>query len=178
MKAPSHLYQQAEGMTDCEGVDAVNLTAEQRFWAKVEKTDECWLWTAGTWRSRGGDVYGQFWDGSAKIVASRFSYQLVNGPVPQGMQVDHRCHNTLCVRPAHLRLASNKSNHENPSKVRSDNTSGITGVNWRADKGKWCAQVTHHGRGFHVGYFDTIDDAAEAVRIKRIELFTHNDADR
>jgi hypothetical protein len=42
--------------------------ASVRFWAKVNKdgpmcevlNSRCWLWTAGTWRSRQGSLYGQF----------------------------------------------------------------------------------------------------------------------
>ena len=70
-----------------------------RFWAKVEKTDTCWLWTAST-KPNG---YGQFMrkiDGRwrpdyAHIVA----YELLIGPVDRSMDMDHECRNKLCVRP-------------------------------------------------------------------------------
>jgi len=45
-------------------------------------------------------------------------------------------------------------------------------------RGKWRAEVTHHGRKFHVGLFASIDEAEAAVIAKRNELFTHNAADR
>lgn len=76
-------------------------TAERRFWARVHKTPECWLWTGGT--SRG---YGQLSWGSpgtpGRTSAYRFAYELLVGPVPEGMQLDHLCRVRNCVNPAHL----------------------------------------------------------------------------
>lgn len=54
-----------------------------RFWAKVEKTEGCWLWTSATW----GSGYGFFWIGGTKRseYAHRISWELANGtPVPDG----------------------------------------------------------------------------------------------
>lgn len=70
--------------------------AEQRFWAKVEKTDDCWLWTAS------GDQYGQFWYQGRYRGAHVISYEHVHGPVPLGHQVDHLCRVKRCVNPGHL----------------------------------------------------------------------------
>lgn len=71
---------------------------EQRFWANVHRTDICWLWQGGT-RSRG---YGQMWDGEKTIYAHRFAYELLVGPIPPGLTLDHLCRNPLCVNPDHL----------------------------------------------------------------------------
>jgi hypothetical protein len=49
---------------------------------------------------------------------------------------------------------------------------------WRPDRNKWQAQVEHNGRVYTVGSYSSIEDAAAAVKAKRLELFTHNDADR
>jgi hypothetical protein len=48
-----------------------HASAEERFWAKVEKTEYCWNWTAG--RINKPDGYGQFYDGVKSITAHRFS---------------------------------------------------------------------------------------------------------
>ncbi len=146
----------------------------ERFWLKVDSSGDCWLWT-GAINDRG---YGVFWVDGALVYAHRFSYSLAS-PIPPGLQVDHR-HTCLksCVNPSHLRLATNKQNNENQAGVRSDNTSGVRGVSWNRARSRWRGRVYHHGREVWLGYFDTLECAAEAVRLKRIELFTHNDTDR
>lgn len=78
----------------------MNRTAEQRFWAKVDKTGECWLWTASL-TSHG---YGQFYFDGRPVAAHRFSYELFSLPIPAGMDVDHTCRIRACVNPFHLRL--------------------------------------------------------------------------
>lgn len=92
------------------------------------------------------------------------------------LYVDHRCHNRGCVRPDHLRLATNKQNQENLSGPHQDSSSGVRGVSW--EKGRWRACVVHDGHKINVGRFVTLDEAEAAVRAKRLELFTHNDLDR
>lgn len=72
-----------------------------RFWLKVNKTSDCWLWTASA--NRG---YGQFMfrlDGRQRLVkAHRFSYELHHGVIPNGMSVLHACDTPRCLNPAHL----------------------------------------------------------------------------
>ena len=81
-------------------------TPEERFWAKVEKTDSCWLWTA--YRNRCG--YGQFWDASRMVKAHRFAYELLVGPIPDGRETDHLCRVRHCVNPAHLEPVTHREN--------------------------------------------------------------------
>lgn len=71
---------------------------ERRFWAKVDKNgpNGCWVWTAAN-----ASGYGRFWVGHL-VVAHRFAYELLVGPIPDGMQLDHLCRNPPCVNPAHL----------------------------------------------------------------------------
>jgi hypothetical protein len=97
----------------------------------------------------------------------------------QDLQVDHRytCPKN-CVRPGHLRPATNKQNCENLGGPSRNNTSGVRGVHWDSKRGKWRATMKHSGKKIHVGYFTDLAEAAAAVIAKRLELFTHNDADR
>lgn len=86
---------------------------EVRFWAKVDVRgpDDCWPWTAG----RTGPGYGGFHPSTGRTVGAHvFAFQLAYGPVPDGHQVDHACHNgtdcpggracvhRTCCNPAHL----------------------------------------------------------------------------
>lgn len=82
-------------------------TLDERFWEKVAVTDGCWEWTA----SRQANGYGQFWrGGGVKIVAHRLAWELTNGPVPDGMQLDHLCRNRGCCNPSHLEVVTPREN--------------------------------------------------------------------
>ena len=81
-------------------------TAEQRFWLKVNKTDYCWEWVAGKIKSG----YGEYWSGEKMVYAHRFSWEISNGKIPEGLCVLHKCDNPSCVRPSHLFLGTNLDN--------------------------------------------------------------------
>lgn len=72
--------------------------AEVRFWPKVNKTPACWLWTAGT----DAAGYGRFKVDGVAAVAHRYAYELLCGPIPDGLQIDHLCRVRHCVNPAHM----------------------------------------------------------------------------
>jgi hypothetical protein len=150
-------------------------SVSDRFWAKVKKTQTCWNWTAG---KNMRDGYGIFWDGERYTGAHRFAYFESFGAIPEGMFIDHKCHNSGCVNPDHLRAATPKQNVENRSGIRSNNTSGYLGVYWNKNAHCWTASVVHHGQAYFLGRFSTREDANAAATAKRLELFTHNDADR
>jgi hypothetical protein len=86
------------------------IPAPERFWAKVQQGDGCWLWT-GARRTRKGAEYGRFSPSPGQIVgAHRYAYELAHGPVPAGMCVLHRCDVPGCVRVDHLFLGTQRDN--------------------------------------------------------------------
>lgn len=152
-------------------MDTMKLTAKrlEAFWSKVDKSGECWLWTGYVMKSG----YGQYSPFKAlSQYVHRAAYLLVNGSIPEGLMVDHVCHVRHCVRPLHLRLATNGQNQQNRKGPAATGTSGHRGVTLHAC-GKWQAQVQHNGKGFYLGLFNDPEEAARVAAAKRAELFTH-----
>lgn len=147
---------------------------EATFEGRTEWRGNHLIWT-GTADSNG---YGAITVDGSKVQVHRYAWERVNGAIPEGLVIDHICFTPPCVNVKHLRLATSKQNNENKSGLQSNNKSGHRGVSWNKDRNKWAARVEHSGRVYQVGYFADLDEAAEAVRLKRLELFTHNLLDR
>jgi len=85
------------------------MDKDERFWSKVDKTGECWVWTG--YKPEG---YGRFsyCENAVRtnIPAHRYSWELHSGKIPEGMFVCHQCDNPPCIRPEHLFLGSNIDN--------------------------------------------------------------------
>lgn len=95
-------------LNDPERVRPVLASVEERFWAKVEKTDSCWMWTASVNQGTG---YGQFAPKhGVQFQTHRFSYELTNGPIAAGLDIHHTCHVRRCVNPAHLQAITRSEN--------------------------------------------------------------------
>ena len=82
-------------------------------WDRVKVGDpgECWPWML----SSGSHGYGQACWGigqgrSAGTTAHRVAWIAANGPIPEGLTVDHLCRNRLCCNPSHLRLLTLQEN--------------------------------------------------------------------
>lgn len=87
-------------------------TLESRFWSKVIKTNECWLWAA----SGTSDGYGQLKFQGKKMYAHHISVRLSGREIPVGMVVCHKCDVPKCVRPDHLFIGTMKENQQDASR--------------------------------------------------------------
>lgn len=74
--------------------------------AEIRGPNECWLWR-GTISQRG---YGRFIFKGKTKTAHRVSFELVKGPIPTGLVIDHMCRNKICINPGHLRAVTPKTN--------------------------------------------------------------------
>lgn len=83
-----------------------SLHPEIKFWKYVNKTESCWFWTGG--RTVWG--YGQTNSLGQKNTSHRLSWEIHNGPIPEGLCVLHKCDVPLCVRPDHLFLGTSLDN--------------------------------------------------------------------
>ena len=98
-----------------------------QFWSKVHKdASGCWLWTAG--KTTCG--YGSIGVGTKVWTAHRLSWELNRSPIPEGLQVLHRCDVPACVNPDHLFLGTQLEN------IKDRDAKGRTFRGYRSDVGR------------------------------------------
>lgn len=98
--------------------------ARERFMEKVspEPMSGCWLWTAATRHGYGCFSVGRG-SGKRKVMAHRYAYEMLRGPIPDLLSLDHKCRIRCCVNPWHLEPVSNRDNA-----IRGF---GVSGINFR-----------------------------------------------
>ena len=112
----------------------------RNFWAKVRVNPEtgCHEWIAGCF----SNGYGQFQVGNKPRGTHRIAFELLHGPIPEGLYVCHTCDNRKCVRREHLFAGTPQ-----------DNMSDMVGKGRQA-RGMSCGQTRH--------------DSAAVVRVREL----------
>lgn len=116
-----------------EGIHDPRIAAE-RFWSKVDKDGPvpeiapelgpCWMWKA-SFSTKG---YGRFsYPGGKYCAAHKYAYELLVGPVPDGLELDHLCRNPACCRPDHLEAVPHAENMARAYAVREERACLICG---------------------------------------------------
>lgn len=90
----------------------------------------------------------------------RIIWEMHNGDIPEGMEIDHINHIRDDNRIENLRLVSRTQNAKNLS-MRSDNTSNVVGVSWDNKSKKWYAKIAVNGKQIALGRFSNLSMAAE-----------------
>ena len=155
---------------DCTTTPTNELTAEYlRSVLHYEPETGIFTWKVSQARRiRVGDVAGSVRaDGYLAVKvrgqiykAHRLAWLYGLGEWPK-LDIDHINRNRSDNRIANLREVTHKQNLQNAGKY-SHNTSGHTGVYWYKQTAKWQAQIAHHQKKIHLGFFNTIEEAISA----------------
>lgn len=140
---------------------------EEAFAARTEPLvwSSCVIWTGGT-----DNGYGYLRVNGREVRAHRYAWERENGPIPDGMVIDHKCWERSCVNVDHLRLATRQQNVQNRSGARKGRVHDLPrGVN-RNGRG-YSARVTVGGVLHHLGTFKTPEEASAAAQAERAVLF-------
>lgn len=159
----------------------LRLTADEAwaatlaFEARINPTPTstgCILWTGYTGKSG----YGRMHVGKRQYLAHRVAWVLVHGRIPPGKFICHACDNPTCVNVTHLWVgdacANNNDALRKGRKIRGGPYVGVR----RLPSGRYAGRlVTNRGMDtIHCGVFDTPEEAARAVRVKRLEVLGLN----
>lgn len=104
--------------------------------------------------------------GCVRILMHRFLLNIID----ENVDVDHIAHNKTDNRKEMLRIVTRTQNQMNLS-LKSNNSSGVTGVNYDARSEKWVARIGKEKRRIHLGVFDKFDDAVSARKTAEGKYF-------
>lgn len=100
--------------------------------------------------------------------AHRVIWAIVHGEWPSD-QIDHDDGNRANNRLINLKCATNAENHKNEGRPK-NNTSGVAGVFWCRQTGRWRATIKVNYRQHHLGRFATIEEAKAAREAAKAEF--------
>ena len=93
-----------------------NGPVQWRVWKYVNVTEDCWEWTGALSR----DGYGKISDEATTRQAHRLVYEILMGPIPESLVIDHLCRNRRCVNPLHMEVVDALENTRRGVTARAD----------------------------------------------------------
>lgn len=138
---------------------------EEAFAARTKADGDCIVWTGAKYTSG----YGQIRINNKIVRAHRYAWERVNGPIAEGLIVDHLCWNRACVKVEHLRPGTEALNRQNLSGAYKNSGSGIRGVHFHKASGLWQSRLAVGGV-IHSCYSKTAEEAERKVIAMRREL--------
>lgn len=136
------------------------------FETRTKWQGDCLVWTGAT-TNRG---YGNITVDGKSQPAHRYAWTVQRGEIPDGMHIDHICHNRACVNVEHLRLATPSQNAWNHSGPQKNSTTGVRNVYRR--RNSWRVKIRKNGVLHHFGDFPTVEEASRVAEQARIDLFS------
>lgn len=127
----------------------LRLSPTARFWEKVNKDGPeppafpghgaCWVWQGYT----GSSGYGRLRVEGVFCQAHRYAYELLVGPIPEGLQLDHLCRVRSCVNPAHLEPVTARENKlRSVPFIRAETPNCPAGHPWDERNTRWSSSAT------------------------------------
>lgn len=133
--------------------------------ARTRRDGECLTWT-GTTNEKG---YGSLRANGPMVLAHRFAWELSNGPIPDGLVVDHICHNRACVNVDHLRLATLQQNGIHRAGASHHSSTGVRNVFPHRDR--FQVQIHVDGTQRYFGTYESLTEASAVAEEIRQRLF-------
>lgn len=81
-----------------------------RLWSRVDATGPCWLWMGARSSSGYGSIHRSLHDGGEYVATHRAAWELLVGPIPDELELDHLCRVRHCCNPDHLELVTHAEN--------------------------------------------------------------------
>lgn len=159
-------YQRVMKHGDPEGGNRRYSSTGEALVNRVCKDGECLVWTGYT----NPQGYGRMNVGNRKLqMVHRVAWELANGPIPDGMEIDHICFNRACVNVDHMRLVTRSGNTRHRRGAQPNSTSSVRNVHKHGDR--WEVRLKVNGKHISYGIFDTIEEAAPVAANARAELW-------